>query len=107
MYEKIVDYVKNLMNTIQNDMFERAKARRDSQTYEAHNLEEVEEIMNNHPGFIKAMWCGDSSCEEKIKEIKGTKSRCIPFDNEQEKVSDKCVCCGKEAKTMVVWGIQY
>ena len=52
-------------------MFNRAKERRDSQTYEAHTLEEVEEIMNNHPGFVKAMWCGDEECELKMKEIFG------------------------------------
>ena len=63
--------------------------------------------MTNRPGFVKAMWCGDTECELKMKEIRGTKSRCIPFENEQEHISDTCVCCGKPAKTMVVWGIQY
>ena len=51
------------------------------------------------------MWCGDAECEEKIHELTGAKSRCIPF--EQENLGDKCVCCGKPAKTMVVWGRQY
>lgn len=101
----MITYVKNLMNTIQNNMFERAKIRRDNQTYEAHNLDEVEEIMNNHPGFVKAMWCGDEDCELKMKEIRGTKSRCIL--DEHKHIDDKCVVCGKEAKDLVVWGIQY
>lgn len=101
----MVTYIKNLMNTIQNDMFEKAKMRRDSQTYEAHSLDEVEEIMNNHPGFVKAMWCGDEDCELKMKEIRGTKSRCI-LDGHKH-IDDKCVVCGKEAKDLVVWGIQY
>ena len=86
-------------------MFERAKERRDSQTYEAHTLEEVEQIMNNHPGFVKAMWCGNEECELKMKEIRGTKSRCI-LENHKH-IDDKCVVCGKEAKELVVWGIQY
>ena len=103
----IVSEVNNLMEDIQTNLYNAALKRRNEKTYYAKNMDEMKEIMDNNPGFIKAMWCGDSSCEEKIKEIKGTKSRCIPFDNEQEKVSDKCVCCGKEAKTMVVWGIQY
>ena len=101
----VVEYVNELMKKIQNDMFERAKARRDSQTFEAHNLKEVEEIMTNHPGFVKAMWCGDEECELKIKEIRGTKSRCIIENHEH--IDDKCVVCGKEAKELVVWGIQY
>ena len=67
----------------------------------------MNKIIETQPGFIKAMWCGDEECENKIKEIHGIKSRCIPFDDNQEHLSDKCVCCGKEAKTMVVWGVQY
>ena len=61
--------------------------------------------MEKQPGFVKAMWCGKASCEEKMKEIRGTKSRCI-LENEP-KIADKCVVCGEEAKHLVVWGIQY
>lgn len=101
----IVSTVSKLMEEIQNNLYNRALERRNKQTYVAHNLEEMTNIMNEHPGFIKAMWCGSPECETKIKEIKGTKSRCIPF--EQEHIDDKCVCCGKQAQEMVVWGIQY
>ena len=101
----IVDYVKKLNDIIQNDMYNRALERRNSQIFEAHNLEEVQKIMNTQPGFIKAMWCGCEECELKMKEIKGTKSRCI-LEN-AEPIDEKCVVCGKEAKELVVWGIQY
>ena len=101
----VVSYVKELLEVIQKDMYERAKKRRDSLTFEAHNMTEMENILNTQPGFIHAMWCGDKECEEKIKEIKGCKSRCILEDG--PKIDDKCVCCGKDAKHHVVWGIQY
>lgn len=101
----IASEIKTLLDTIQKDMFEKAKARRDAQTYTAHNLQEVEQIMNAHPGFIKAMWCGDEACELKMKEIRGTKSRCILEGHEY--IDDKCVVCGKPAKHLVLWGIQY
>ena len=101
----IITSIKGLMDDIQSNLYNKALERRDSMTYTAKSLEEMEKIMNEHPGFVKAMWCGDPKCEERIKEIKGTKSRCIPF--EEEKVSDTCVCCGKEAKHLVIWGIQY
>ena len=97
--------VANLLDTIQNDMYERALERREKLTFEAHNLADVKNIMETQPGFIKAMWCGDEECELKMKEIKGTKSRCILED--AEKIDDKCVVCGKDAKHLVVWGIQY
>ena len=101
----IVTYVKVLLDTIQRDMYDRAKERQDKLTFEAHNLEDMEKILNTQPGFIHAMWCGDQECENRIKEIKGCKSRCIVEDG--ERIDDKCVCCGKEAKHHVIWGIQY
>ena len=103
--ELTVDYIKNLLETIQKDMYNRALERRESLTFEAHNLSDMEKILNTQPGFIHAMWCGDEACELKIKEIKGCKSRCIVEDG--EKIDNKCVCCGKEAKHHVIWGIQY
>lgn len=101
----VASTVANLLDTIQNDMYERALERREKLTFEAHNLDDVKKIMDTQPGFVKAMWCGDEECELKMKEIKGTKSRCI-LEN-AEKIDDKCVVCGKEAKHLVVWGIQY
>ena len=69
-------------------------------------FQEFIDTAKNHPGFIKAMWCGDSACEDQLKdETGGVKSRCIPF--EEEHLSDVCVCCGKPAKHMVFWGKQY
>ena len=101
----VVEYTKKLLDTIQENLYNNALKRRDELTYECHKLEEVEEIMNTKPGFIKAMWCGDEECELKMKEIKGTKSRCILEDHEH--IDDKCIVCGKPAKYLVVWGIQY
>lgn len=101
----VASTVASLLDTIQNDMYERALERREKLTFEAHNLDDVKKIMETQPGFVKAMWCGDEECELKMKEIKGTKSRCI-LEN-AEKIDDKCVVCGKEAKHLVVWGIQY
>ena len=101
----IANDVKILLEDIQRDMYDRALRRREEMTYTCTDLEEFKNIINSHPGFIKAMWCGDVKCEEKIKEIRGCKARCIPFN--EVKVSDKCVVCGKEASNLVIWGIQY
>ena len=100
----IVEYTKNLLETIQKDMYNKALERRNELTFEAHNMSDIENILNTQPGFIHAMWCGDEACELKIKEIKGCKSRCI---TNEEPIDTKCVCCGKKAKHHVIWGIQY
>ena len=68
-------------------------------------MEDIANILNTQPGFIHADWCGDVNCENKIKEIKGCKARCILED--EPLIDGKCVCCGKPAKYHVVWGIQY
>ncbi|CRK81037.1 proline--tRNA ligase [Neobacillus massiliamazoniensis] len=94
-----------LLDEIQENLFNKALNHREGRTSKAVNFDEFKETLVNKPGFIKAMWCGETACEEKIKEETGATSRCIPF--EQEQVSDKCVCCGKEAKKMVYWAKAY
>ena len=101
--EDIVVYIEKLMSEIQNNLYNRAKTRRDSMTYHANTIEEIKSIMEKQPGFIYAPWCGDTDCELKMKEIKGLTSRCITEDNEKS----TCPICGKKSKYTVVWGIQY
>ena len=103
--DNIVEEAGKLLETIQNDMLERARTFRDSHTYTASDYKEFCDIIENKPGFVKAMWCGDRACEDKIKEDLAATSRCIPF--EQEHIADTCVCCGKPAKKMVYWGRAY
>ena len=103
--DNIEKEVENVLESMQNDMLERARKHRDDHTYTSNNYDEFVEIVENKPGFIKAMWCGDLECEEKIKEDTKATSRCIPF--EQEKITDECICCSKEAKHMVYWGRAY
>ncbi len=110
--EKIFVPLDNLENAIpkalelvRQGMYDKAYKRREEMTYIAKNLDELKNIADTKPGFIKAMWCGSQECEEKLKEISGVSSRCIPF--EQEHLSDECVCCGKKADKMLYWGKSY
>lgn len=105
LLENINDTLNKLLDEIQIHMFNECKERMERKTTVATNMEEFEKNLKENQGFIKAMWCGDEACEDKIKELTGAKSRCIPFEEEQ--IGDKCVCCGKPAKHMVVWGRQY
>ncbi len=100
----ILSTVDEMLETIQKDMYNRALERRNNLTFTAKDLDEMEKILNTQPGFIHADWCGDPACEARIKEIKGCKSRCI---TDEPLITGKCVCCGKEAKHHVIWGIQY
>ena len=103
--ENLEETIEKLLEEIQNNMFEMCKKRMEEKTTEAHSLDEFVERMNSNQGFIKAMWCGNADCEAKIKELTAAKSRCMPFI--QEKIDDKCVCCGKPADKYVIWGRQY
>ena len=97
--------VKELLDKIQKNMFEEAKANLDNNTFVAYSVEEMKDIIQTKGGFVKAMWCKDLACELELKEKALVSSRCIPFV--QEKLSDCCVCCGKPAKHMVVWAVAY
>ena len=97
--------VGEVLTTMQSDMLERARKHRDSHTYDAATYEEFVKTINEKPGFVRAMWCGDQACEDKIKEDTTATSRCMPF--KQDHIADTCVCCGKPAKALVYWGKAY
>ncbi len=103
--DELPEMVPEILETMQQEMFDRAKAHRDAHTYTAVTKEEFQKISYEKPGFIKAMWCGDQACEDAIKEELGVTSRCIPF--EEEHLSDTCIWCGRPAKHMVYWGKAY
>ncbi|MBR0466220.1 MAG: proline--tRNA ligase [Clostridia bacterium] len=104
--DDLANEIPKLLTAVRDGMYEKALARRNAMTYDAKTFEEMKDIADNKPGFIRAMWCGDRECEDKLKEELGVTSRCIPLENE-EHLSDKCVCCGKEAKHMLYWGKAY
>ena len=98
--------IENLLNEIGQALYDKAAQNIENRTYRCTTIDEIKQSLKEHgDGFVKAMWCGSEECEDKVKELTGVGSRCIPFD--QEELSDKCVCCGKKAWKMVVWGNAY
>lgn len=97
--ENIEQTVRQLMDDIRLNMYEKAKAFRDSHVKEAHNMEELEKILNGG-NFAKVMWDGDAACEKAIKEKYQATIRVMPFD--QTPFDDKCVCCGGKATTVAI-----
>ncbi len=104
--DNLEEAVTKALQDVHNAMYEAALKNLQEKTFEARTHEEFLDIAAHKPGFIKAMWCGDSACEDQLKdETGGVKSRCIPFV--EDHLSDVCVCCGKPAQHMVYWGKQY
>lgn len=101
---EVVSNLDNLFNQIQKDMYNKALKRRDSMIYEANNYEEFTQIATTKSGFIKANWCGDVACENKIKDDFSMKSRCLIED---EPITGPCVCCGQKANYRLYFGRQY
>lgn len=94
------------LQEVHDGLYEKALENRKSKTYDCISMEEINSVLEkNGDGFVRAMWCGSEECEDKVKEVTGVGSRCIPFD--QEKLSDTCVCCGKPATQMLYWGKAY
>jgi prolyl-tRNA synthetase len=94
-----------ILDDIQKNLYRKASQHREERTSIAINIDQLKNILETKPGFIKAMWCGNRECEDTVKEETGATSRCLPF--EQEDVSDKCVCCGDKAHQMVYWAKAY
>ncbi len=103
--DEIETKLSELLEDIQNSLYKKALENRETTTSSVTDYETFKETIATKPGFVKAMWCGDRECEEKIKEDTTATSRCMPF--EQEELSDKCICCGKKAKSLVYWGKAY
>ncbi len=97
--------VPELLDSIQQALYDKAKANLENNIFPARSLEEAKAIQEEKGGFIKTMWCGDLECELKMKDVAGMSSRCIPF--KQEHIGDVCPVCGKPAKKMVYWGVAY
>lgn len=102
---ELENVLEKTLSDMQREMLERAKAHREAHTYEVSGYEEFKKTAAEKPGFIRAMWCGERSCEDKIKEDTGATSRCMPFD--EKEIGETCVCCGKPAKKLVYWGKAY
>nr|WP_317359929.1 proline--tRNA ligase [uncultured Tyzzerella sp.] len=97
--------IEEMLKSLQQDLYNKALNHRNENTFVATTLEQFENQLKEKQGFIKAMWCGDRACEDKIKDLTGATSRCMPF--EQENLSDSCICCQKPAKKMVYWAKAY
>ncbi|MEN8905647.1 MAG: proline--tRNA ligase [Clostridiales bacterium] len=103
--DELREKVLEVLESVQFGLLEKAREVKNEKTYTATNYDEFKDIIDKKPGFVKAMWCGNQDCEDKIKEETSATSRCIPF--EEEILSDKCVCCGNESKHMIYWGKAY
>ena len=104
--EQLVSAVKERLEAVHDGLYKKALDNLNNRTYSCTSIDEINSVLaEKGDGFVKAMWCGEEECEDKVKELTGVGSRCIPF--EQEKLSDVCVCCGKPAKKMVYWGKAY
>lgn len=103
--ENLKNRLCELLEDIQKSMYNECLKRREEKTTIAYSLDEIINNFNTNQGYVKTMWCGDEACENKVKEITGAHSRCIPFI--QEHIADICPICGKKADKMIVWGRQY
>ncbi len=104
-FDEVDSKLEEILNSIQHDMYNKAKEFLNNHIYCAKTIDEMINISNEKIGFIKASWCGSPDCEDEIKDkTHGFGSRCI---DEGDKASGKCVNCGKDAKHVVYWGKSY
>ncbi len=103
--EELAGTIEEMLEEIQDNLFSRAKKFLDDNITEVKTYDEFKEVLEKKGGFIKACWCSESACEEKIKEETGATIRLIPF--EKEKVFSNCIFCGKKADQVVFFARAY
>ncbi len=104
--DNLAETIQTKLQEVHDGLYANALANRERRTYQCQTIDEINlALAKNGDGFIEAMWCGDEACEDEVKAQTGAGSRCIPLA--QKQLSDKCVCCGKPAKCMVLWGKAY
>ena len=100
--ENAVDSVKALLATIQKDMLEAARKRRDERIVYADDIDGI--LAGVEAGkFVKAGWCGCRECEDKIKETTGATARVYAEGESKE----TCAVCGKKAEHVIVYARAY
>ena len=99
--------VPEILQKIQESMFEEALKFQRENTHELQNYEDFKDVIEEKKGFIKTLWCGDPACEEKIKEETMATIRVVLMEKEEEKIQGKCVHCQKPSKFLVVFARAY
>lgn len=94
---------KAILYAIQQNLLEEATKSRDARIKDVSNMDELNDQVQI--GFARTMWCGEESCELKIKEETGATSRNMPFD--QTPIGNSCVCCGKKATKLIYFSKAY
>ena len=104
--DEVTTKLRDILETMQEDMYKKAEEFLNSHIYTAADIEEMKEEFTKERGLVKACWCGDPVCEGEVKYVTGgAATRCLIED--EEFVSDKCIWCGKPAKHMAYWGKAY
>src|SRR5208337_1003937 len=93
------------LNSIQNNLLEKAKEFLRANTFEAGSLAQLKEIIEEKGGIVKVAWCGKRGCEDRLKEKGGGKILNIPLD--QKPPSGVCVSCGEKAALTVNYASSY
>jgi len=99
--------VPEILKEVQKNMFEMALRFQQENTHEMRDYKELKAIMKSKKGFIKAFWCGDQNCEEKIKEETMATIRVILMDKDKKTAGGKCVFCQRPTETIVYFGKAY
>ena len=103
--DTVADYVENLLDEIQENLFNRAKEYRDSHITSVDTFDEFKEVIEHKGGFVLAHWDGTSETELAIKEQTKATIRCIPLDGEKEE--GQCILTGKPSKQRVLFAVAY
>jgi prolyl-tRNA synthetase len=104
-FDALPERLPALLADIQQSLFNRAKAFRESRTWHVNSLDELADLIERERGFFWAPWCGSAECEDNIKARTGATLRCVPIEGGD--APGACLVCAKPASQTAVFARAY
>ncbi len=107
LLSELTNHVQGLLGSIQDELLRQAREFLEANTRDAESYDEFKDLIENKRGFVRALWCGDEACEDRIKEGTMATIRVIPFGSEHGDRKGRCVSCGRDADTLAHFARSY
>jgi prolyl-tRNA synthetase len=103
--EELEKLIPRLLDEIQKELYDQAHRFREEHTFTPADYDELKTLAEEPGGFLITGWCGETSCEDKVKAETKADIRLLPLDPEEP--PPNCIVCGSDAKEIAIWAQAY
>ncbi|MDY6770125.1 MAG: proline--tRNA ligase [Candidatus Nanohaloarchaea archaeon] len=103
--DDVAAHVEQDLDAMQDRLLEQQRTFQQENVREAASQDEIEELIREHGGYVKAAWCGDEACEEPVKDAVAADIVMVPL--EDTAVDGDCAVCGEDAAEVAYFAKNY